>query len=201
MAKNCNNYIRFREVKAYIYECFLNTVKTSSDIKKICEKSGYKKEDKFLKHLNRWINLEIDVPILFLNSIGAKTEVIFEKLDSDKTEFEEYKNVPLFGAYGVIRIMAAIYNKINIPQNYLDMECVDYVAGRLTHDFNYVIHFGAVKSIWIYSLSNEEITFYNPDLKLGNAALLIKGKIPPVHYIDNRMFDLAGNLKLNKLNI
>jgi hypothetical protein len=197
MSINCNDYVRFREVKAYLSECLSNTAKTHNDIKNICEKSGYKKQDKFIRHLHNWMNLKTDVPLDFLRAIGAANEVIFEKLEADKNEFEKYKNSSLHGAYGVIRFFSAMYNAIGIPKNYSEKECINYVASQLTRNFLFVIHFGEVKSIYVDKLRNEETIFCDPDLKVGKASLLIKGTQPEVHYKDHRMFDIAKLLNPN----
>jgi hypothetical protein len=191
MSKNCRDYRRFWNTTEYINQCFTQVVKSREDLKSLGLKSGYKKHDKFLKHLNGWMNLKADVPLAFLNAIGASTEEIFSKLEADKKEFEEYRNKNLSGAYGVVRIVAAMYNKVEIPEKYIESECINFVASRLKHKFHFVIHFGVVKSIWVEPSGKEKITYYDPDLKLGKDALLIKGGIPTVHYKDERMFDIS----------
>ncbi len=197
---NCNDYVRLRQVKAYISDCLQNSIKTPYDVKRVCAMSGYKKQEKFLKHLNNWINLKTDIPIGFLRAIGAENEVIFEKLEADKKEFEKYKNASLTGAYGVVRIFAGIYQGVRIPENYSEEECINYVASKINNPiYRYVIHFKGVKSIWVEpKKARYTTTFYDPDIKLGKASLLIRGTMPEEHYKDDRMFGIAEILKLNR---
>jgi hypothetical protein len=169
-------------------------VKNQKDLINAGKQGGYLNRDKLMKHLDEWMNLERDVPLGFLRAIGADTDEIFNKLEADKAEFESFKDQILCGGNAVIRLGPAVYRSIEIPHDMEENECIDYVKKEITYSFNFVIHFGSVKSIWVNSKESPFTIFYEPELKIGKTNLLIKGRKPFVHYEDERMFQFTAKI-------
>ena len=141
---DCQPYFHIR---GYLRQKYQQSGKT---IPELAEASGYRKLDKFKRHLDAWLKAQRPVPGKFLGAIGVDPEMLckVQVLDFDSWE-EAVKSVGVPHSFSA-RLMPAVWQSVPLPENLTEAQAVSYVKeySRLRNR-QCLINFAGLRVTWI----------------------------------------------------
>jgi hypothetical protein len=140
-------YQPYFHIKGYLRQKYQQSGKT---IPELAEALGYRKLEKFKRHLEAWLKVERPIPWKFLDAIGAGPDMLCKVrvLDFDSWE-EAVKKVGVPLSF-TARLMPAVYQSVPMPENLDETEAVSYVKeySRLKNR-QCLINFSGLRTTWI----------------------------------------------------
>lgn len=128
------DFTPFRHTKSYIkqrLEAYLTLEGTSRKerLKKLAQTLGYADHSfpKFLKRMEAWQKLEGKVPVKYFEAIGVQSDVLAYVQELDMEEFEYALSLPTYPKNFVVRIMAAIYLPVILPEGTTESDAIEIV--------------------------------------------------------------------------
>lgn len=179
----CADYERFRNTRAYIniqYEEFIRKRPHEEVHRELMTVSGYAKYTKFLDHLKKWNQLQMKVPVRYLEHIGCKRNVIEFTAELDLQEYEKALEVARYPWVGILRIFAGMYSPLYFPDGTSEEEAVrmlvekqkDMAAKHNGIQFRMAINYPGIKMIFIEAYGKTETQYYWPRLRFSKSYLL-----------------------------
>ena len=138
-------------------------------VPELAEACGYKKMDKFKRHLEAWLKAERPVPGKFLGAIGIEPEMLCKVQVLDFDQWEEAVRIVTVPERFSVRLMPAVWQSVALPENLSEAQAISYVKeySRLKNR-QCRINYAGLRTVWIWSdghLSN----YYNwPNIEYRN---------------------------------
>jgi hypothetical protein len=129
------DYIPFRHTKFYLQQR-LDAFNTSPEdktpkerLKELAQALGYADHSfqKFMVRWEKWQRLEGKVPVKYFEAIGVQPEVLGFVQALDLEEFEYALSLPVYPNNFIVRLMAAIYLPISLPEGTSEAEAIEII--------------------------------------------------------------------------
>ena len=131
-----NDYLPFRHTKSYIQqrlETYLAFGGTSQKerSKTLAETLGYTDHSfpKYLKKIEVWKKLEEKIPERYFEAISVQPDVLAYVQELDVEEFEYALSLSIYPKNFIVRLMAAVYLPIILPEGTTESEAIQFVRG------------------------------------------------------------------------
>jgi len=111
-------YQKFFFMRAYISQKSEEFFRGQSreKLREVAEEIGYKKIQKFKKHLEEWNRLERKVPLKYLEIIGVQRPTLDFTLELDRAEFERARRGPFLPQKAILRLHPAFYTSYEFAE-------------------------------------------------------------------------------------
>lgn len=130
------NYERFFHTKNYLRS---KTIPTDGDFKlsravmteskDMMTALGFSNLEKFIRLKGDWDSLRRKIPLAYLDYIGADRKTLAFTLECDYEEYRATLEIPRYPKTAVVRLMAAVYNSVRIPEGFSEGQAMDYLFG------------------------------------------------------------------------
>jgi hypothetical protein len=172
-------YVRFFHTRSYLEQksrIFPYSVALHHDrIYQLMARCGYRnrRPDKFNAHRRQWDQLERPVPRAYLREIGADVEVLLFTAELDADEYDDVLRLPLTPRYATVRVMPAVYSRLELPEGIEEAEAVTYVRDfARKRGKRCCIGFRDIKTIWIEATGDVTYSFYRPQLRVTKSYVM-----------------------------
>jgi len=117
-ANKIENYEKFHYTKSYIKKKQeeYSESKAKDWITELAEKLGYRKIQKFKKHMEEWNRMERKIPLKYLEIIGVEGKALDFTLELDWEEFEKAKKGPFIPKKAMLRLHPAFYGTMEFTK-------------------------------------------------------------------------------------
>jgi hypothetical protein len=132
----------------------------------------YAKLQKFRAHRIEWDNLERDIPLGYLDAIGADRQTMIDLVACDRAEFEKVVQLPFFPSCAVIRYMACVYGTLKFPAGTTEQAAIEICKES---KMNTCINYPGIKSIFIEGGEIVIERFYPPEISFTKNQLIRRG--------------------------
>ena len=168
------DYIPFRHTKSYLQQR-LDAFNTSPEdktpkerLKELAKALGYADHSfqKFMVRWEKWQRLEGKVPVKYFEFIGVQPEVLECVQALDLEEFEYALSLPVFPKNFVVRLMAAVYSPVSLPEGTSESDAIEIVQEyQLMKKLRCCIKIQNLKTIFIEPQQGIQVITYPPILK------------------------------------
>ncbi len=171
------DYERFFNIRSYIRALsskIKDNLKLTSELKSLMERSGHSNFTKFKKLRVQYDNLQRSIPHKYLDAIGVELKEIKRLLVIDQENYDKALKFCLKPAYGIIRIMAAVYNNIKIPKGMIEKDAIKYLrakADTVSKRLRCCINYPTLKTIWIEKDSELSYSYYRPEIQFSKKSI------------------------------
>ncbi|MBI5805805.1 hypothetical protein HZA73_07145 [candidate division TA06 bacterium] len=141
------DYQPYFHIRGYLRQKYRQSGKTVPELAQAC---GYRKLEKFKRHMEAWLKATRPVPGKFLGAIGVEPEMLMkvQVLDFDSWE-EAVKSVGAPLSFSA-RYMPAVWQSVPLPENLNEAQAVSYVKdfARLRNR-QCLINYSGLRVTWI----------------------------------------------------
>jgi len=112
------SYEKFYYTKSYIKKKKdeYSQGKGNDWVTELAEQIGYRKIQKFKKHMEEWNRMERKIPYKYLEIIGVERKALDFTLELDCEEFEKAKKGPFIPKKAMLRLHPAFYRTMEFPE-------------------------------------------------------------------------------------
>lgn len=171
-AQQPQDYQPYFHIKGYLRQKCRQSGKTIPELAQAC---GYRKLDKFKRHLEAWLRVARPVPGKFLGAIGIEPKMLckVQVLDFDSWE-EAVKSVRVPQSFSA-RLMPAVWQSVSLPENLSETQAVDYVKeyARLRNR-QCLINYAGLRATWIWPDGYHSHYYYWPNIEYRNRLVYFK---------------------------
>lgn len=165
-----DDFERFRNTKLFIRQKSLQIkdgMKQTPKLVELMRKCGYANFPKFREHRQEWDRLERKVPLVYLGAIGADLENVIQAVSLDQQEYDLALKIPLFPRFAVARLMACVYQDVEIPAGTAEDEAVELLKKISCEErCQYFINYPDLKTIWFENDGSVFYTYYRPSIRI-----------------------------------
>jgi hypothetical protein len=177
LANKCTaveDYIPFRHTKSYLQQRFEAFCSSHQDItkrerlKELAKAIGYAEHSfpKFLKRMEAWQNLKGKIPVKYFEAIGVQSDVLNYVQALDMEEFKFTLSLPIYPKNFIVRLMAAVYLPISLPDETSESGAIEIVQEyQLMKKLRCCIKIQNIKTIFIEPQQGIHVITYPPILK------------------------------------
>lgn len=167
-------FIPFRHTQLYLrrkLETFFTSIigeNRKERLKELAHILGYTDHSfpKFLKRIEAWQKLEEKIPVKYFEAIEVQPEVLAYVQELDKEEFEYALSLPTYPKNFVVRLMAAVFIPINLPENTTESEAIEIIREyQEEKKLRCCIKVQNLKTVYIEPQQGIHTITYPPDLK------------------------------------
>lgn len=172
------DYQKFFFMRAYISQKSEEFFRGQSreKIQEVAEEIGYKKIQKFKKHLEEWNRLERKVPLKYLEIIGVQRTTLDFTLELDRAEFERARRGPFLPKKAILRLHPAFYTSYDFAEGTELEEAIEELKKvcRERHIRGF-IEFWPVKTIGVRPDGSTYEAFNKPEVRFSQNYLIPEG--------------------------
>jgi hypothetical protein len=171
---NVDAYTRFFHTRAYLRQRS-DLFQGPESNRVLMATVGYKKHRKFNERRRQWDVLARDIPLSYLEGIGASRDVLTLTAEADMAEFRAALALPLIPKYGIERIIPGIYGTIVFPNFTSEAEAVTWLrvySNRTQHEC--CISYPQLKAIFVKPDGRVAPQYFAPTLTSSKSFLLMK---------------------------
>ena len=166
------DYQPYFHIRGYLCQKYRESGHTVPELAQAC---GYRKLEKFKRHLEAWLKAERPVPGKFLGAIGIEPEMLLkvQVLDFDQWE-EAVKSVSVPQSFSA-RLMPAVWQSVPLPENLTEAQAVAYVKefARL-RNLQCLINYAGLRTAWIWPDGTVSRRFNWPSIEYKNRLVYFK---------------------------
>ncbi|HUZ17835.1 MAG TPA: hypothetical protein VMV68_05575 [Spirochaetia bacterium] len=166
-------YVRFYHTRAYLEQksrCIPYSIALHhEEILSLMVKCGYRnrRPERFNAHRRQWDQLERPIPRSYLAAIGADVEIMQFTAELDAEEYDSVLEVPLSPRFATVRLMPAVYTRLELPEGIEETDAVSFVSELAQHQGRRCcIGFRDIKTIWIEANGEITYSFHRPQLRV-----------------------------------
>jgi hypothetical protein len=135
-------------------------------IKKIAEKVGYKDFNQFIKHRKLWHEFQKKIPLIYLEAIGVKLDVLKFTIELDQNDYQKTLEIPLYPKSFIIQTRPFPLTK-RLPKNISEDKAIELIRKEaILNNKSCVINYPFLKKILIDSDGSLKTAYYQPDIKI-----------------------------------
>ncbi len=167
-----HDYQPYFHIRGYLRHKYQQSGKTVSELAQAC---GYRKLEKFKRHLEAWLKAEKPVPGKFLGAIGVEPEMLckVQVLDFDSWE-EAVKSVRVPQCFSA-RLMPAVWQSVPLPENLTEAQTVTYVKDyALLRSHQCLINYSGLRVTWVWPDGTVSRRYSWPSIEYKNRLVYFK---------------------------
>lgn len=200
------DFIPFRHTKLYLQQKFetlfmpIEGETRKGKLKELAYALGYTDHSfpKFKKRIETWQKLEGKIPVKYFEAIGVQPEVLAYVKELDIEEFEYALSLPLYPKNFIVRLMAAVYLPIILPDGTTESKAIEIVREyQEEKKLRCCIKIQNLKTIYIEPQQGIHTITYPPILKKEGGFYFIGGSGSKIGKTDIKWF--IGSLKEHSL--
>jgi len=147
-------------------------------VTELAEQIGYRKIQKFKKHMEEWNRMERKIPLKYLEIIGVERKTLDYTLELDWEEFEKAKMGPFFPKKAILRLHPAYYGSIEFPDGTDLEEAIEQLKiVCIEKKIRGFIEFWQVKTIGIRPDGSAYEAFNKPRVRFSEKFLIPDKKL------------------------
>ncbi|MDH5719832.1 MAG: hypothetical protein OEZ13_04330 [Spirochaetia bacterium] len=167
----CEDYERLFHAKRYIGQkssLYKDTGKPTEPILELMKAVNYSKYNKFKEHRRQWDSCEKSIPLAYLRAIDADIEILKFTVSVDQEEYENAAQIITYPKHFMVRLMAAFYQSLKIPDGMSENDAVGYVKEFSREKrLRCCIATPPLKSIFIEPDGKVNYIYYRPEIKIS----------------------------------
>ncbi len=139
----------------------------------LAEQLGYRKIQKFKKHMEEWNRMERKIPLKYLEIIGVERKTLDFTLELDWEEFEKAKKGPFIPKKAMLRLHPAFYGTMEFPEGTGLEEAIEQLKiVCMEKKIRGFIEFWPVKTIGVRSDGSSYEVFNEPKVRFSERFLI-----------------------------
>ncbi len=174
-------YCRFFFTKLYLCQRFEHYATTDYRIQQLMEIFGYNlknpnRKHKFLQNVERMNNLELNIPLSYLDAIQVNYDELELCVTADKWNYERYLLVPRYPKQAIVRVMAAVYLTYKFEENTPEEKAIETIQERIRtarKAMKHCINYPGLLSIWFEKTGEYHYSYYRPRLWYTKKMLMV----------------------------
>jgi len=169
------NYEKFYFTKTFIKKKQeeYSQNKAKDWVTELAEEIGYRKIQKFKKHMEEWNRMGRKIPLKYLEIIGVERKTLDFTLELDWEEFEKAKKGPFIPKKAMLRLHPAFYGTMEFPEGTGLEEAIEQLKiVCMEKKIRGFIEFWPVKTIGVRSDGSSYEVFNEPKVRFSERFLI-----------------------------